>query len=182
MKKVAVIFADGFEEIEGVSIVDVLRRGGAEVDVVGLDKLPITGAHGMKFVCDMTLYDLEEEPYDMLVLPGGYTGVTNLSGNLKMRETIKKFDKKGKFVAAICAAPIALGVAEAIKGEFTCYPGCEASVEGGAYVTDKNVVQSGNIVTSRGPATAMEFALELVKILSGERVYNEVKNGLLFVK
>ena len=158
MKKVAVIFADGFEEIEGVSIVDVLRRGGVEAHVVGLDKLPITGAHGVKFVCDMTLYDLEEGDYDMLVLPGGYTGVTNISGNLKMRETIKKFAKKGKFVAAICAAPIALGVA------------------------DKNVVQSGNIITSKGPATAIEFALELVKILNGEQVYNEVKNGLLFVR
>ena len=97
MKKVAVIFADGVEEIEGVSIVDVLRRGGVEAHVVGLDKLPITGAHGVKFVCDMTLYDLEEGDYDMLVLPGGYTGVTNISGNLKMRETIKKFAKKGKF-------------------------------------------------------------------------------------
>ena len=90
MKKVAVIFADGFEEIEGVSVVDVLRRGGVEAHIVGLDKLPITGAHGVKFVCDMTLYDLEVEEYDMLVLPGGYTGVTNISGNLKMRETIKK--------------------------------------------------------------------------------------------
>ena len=182
MKKVAVIFADGFEEIEGVSIVDVLRRGGVEAHVVGLDKLPITGAHGVKFVCDMTLYDLEVEEYDMLVLPGGYTGVTNISGNLKMRETIKKFAKKGKFVAAICAAPIALGVAEVMSGEYTCYPSCEASVEGGTYVSDKNVVQSGNIITSKGPATAMEFALELVKILNGEQVYNEVKNGLLFVR
>ena len=121
MKKVAVIFADGFEEIEGVSIVDVLRRGGVEAHIVGLDKLPITGAHGVKFVCDMTLYDLEVEEYDMLVL-------------------------------------------------------------GGTYVSDKNVVQSGNIITSKGPATAIEFALELVKILNGEQVYNEVKNGLLFVK
>ena len=98
MKKVAVIFADGFEEIEGVSIVDVLRRGGVEVDIVGLDKLPIAGAHGVKFVCDMTLYDLEEEDYDMLVLPGGQPGVSNIEGNLKMREIIKRFDKKGKFI------------------------------------------------------------------------------------
>ena len=182
MKKVAVIFADGFEEIEGVSIVDVLRRGGVKVDIVGLDKLPITGTHGVKFVCDMTLYDLEEDEYDMLVLPGGQPGVSNIEGNLKMREIIKCFDKKGKFIAAICAAPIALGVAEVMSGEYTCYPSCEASVEGGTYVSDKNIVQSGNIITSKGPDTAMEFALELVKILSGEQVYNEVKNGLLFVK
>ena len=94
MKKVAVIFADGFEEIEGVSIVDVLRRGSVEVDIVGLDKLPIAGAHGVKFVCDMTLYDLEEDEYDMLVLPGGQPGVSNIEGNLKMREIIKRFDKK----------------------------------------------------------------------------------------
>ncbi|WP_304345892.1 DJ-1 family glyoxalase III [Campylobacter showae] len=182
MKKIAVIFADGFEEIEGVSIVDVLRRGGVEAHVVGLDKLPITGAHGVKLVCDMTLYDLEVEEYDMLVLPGGYTGVTNISGNLKMRETIKKFAKKGKFVAAICAAPIALGVAEVMSGEYTCYPSCEKAVRGGSYVSDRNVVINGRIITSRGPATAMEFALELVKILNGEQVYNEVKNELLFVK
>ena len=182
MKKVAVIFADGFEEIEGVSIVDVLRRGGVEVDIVGLDKLPIAGAHGMKFVCDMTLYDLEEDEYDMLVLPGGQPGVSNIEGNLKMREIIKRFDKKGKFIAAICAAPIALGVAEIMRGEYTCYPSCEVSVEGGTYVNDKNVVQSENIITSKGPATAMEFALELVKVLSCEQVYNEVKSGLLFVK
>lgn len=182
MKKVAVIFADGFEEIEGVSIVDVLRRGGVEAHVVGLDKLPITGTHGVKFVCDMTLYDLEEDEYDMLVLPGGQPGVSNIEGNLKMREIIKRFDKKGKFVAAICAAPIALDAAEIVRGEFTCYPSCEKAVRGGSYVSDKNVVQSGNIITSKGPATAMEFALELVKILNGEQVYNEVKNGLLFVR
>ena len=182
MKKVAVIFADGFEEIEGVSIVDVLRRGGVGVDIVGLDKLPIAGAHGVKFVCDMTLYDLEEEDYDMLVLPGGQPGVSNIEGNLKMREIIKRFDKKGKFIAAICAAPIALDAAEIVRGEFTCYPGCEKAVRGGSYVSDKNVVINGHIITSRGPATAMEFALELLKILGGEQIYAEVKEGLLFVK
>ena len=118
----------------------------------------------------------------MLVLPGGQPGVSNIEGNLKMREIIKRFDKKGKFVAAICAAPIALDAAEIVRGEFTCYPSCEKAVRGGSYVSDRNVVINGRIITSRGPATAREFALELVKILNGEQAYNEVKNGLLFVK
>ena len=182
MKKVAVIFADGFEEIEGVSIVDVLRRGGVDAVMIGLDKNSIIGSHGIRINTDATLYDLKVDEYDMLVLPGGQPGVSNIESNLKMREIIKQFDKKGKFIAAVCAAPIALDAAEIVRGEFTCYPGCENAVRGGKYVSDKNIVLSGNIITSRGPATAMEFALELVKILQGEEKFSEVKNGLLFVK
>ena len=182
MKKVAVVFADGFEEIEGVSIVDVLRRGGVDAVMIGLDKNSIIGSHGIRINTDATLYDLKVDEYDMLVLPGGQPGVSNIESNLKMREIIKQFDKKGKFIAAVCAAPIALDAVEIVKGEFTCYPGCENAVRGGKYVSDRNIVLSGNIITSRGPATAMEFALELVKILQGEEKFSEVKNGLLFVK
>lgn len=182
MAKVAVMLADGFEEIEAVTIIDVLRRGGVDTVAVGLDKLPVIGTHNLKVQADITLCDLDADSFDMIVLPGGYGGMQNLSGSPKMIETIKKFDKNGKFIAAICAAPIVLSVSEVIKGKFTCYPSCESGISGGEYVADQNVVIDGKIITSRGPATAMEFALELVKILNGERVYKEVRDGLLFVK
>lgn len=182
MKRVAVIFADGFEEIEAVSVVDILRRGGVEVVMVGLDKNAITGAHGIKISTDCTLYDFKSDDFDMIVLPGGSVGVANIGANLKMREIIKQFDKQSKQIAAICAAAIALGMAEILKGKFTCYPGCETAVQGGEYTNDQNVVTDGNITTSAGPATAMEFGLSLLRLLVGDEMYKKVKDELLFVK
>ena len=182
MKKVAVIFADGVEEIEGISVVDILRRGEIETVIVGLDKNTIIGSHGIKINTDITLYDLRVGEFDMLVLPGGQLGVSNISENLKMREIIKQFDKNSKFVAAICAAPIALDIVGVIKGNFTCYPSCESVIQSGSYVSNSNVVVSGNIITSRGPATAIEFGLCLVRLLRGDEKYKEVCAGLLFEK
>ncbi|QKF64237.1 DJ-1 family glyoxalase III [Campylobacter corcagiensis] len=180
MKKVAVMFADGFEEIEAVSVVDILRRAGVEVKMVGLNKKSVKGAHGIEMTAQMVLDDLEVNDFDMIVLPGGLPGAEYLAKSDKLLEVLKEFDKNSKFIAAICAAPWALGEAKVLKDSYTCYPGFKSKVNHEGYTNSTNVVVDKNIITSRGPATAMEFALNLVKVLYGESKFKEIKEGLLF--
>lgn len=180
MKKVAVMLANGFEEIEAITIIDVLKRAGAEAKFVGLDADILTGAHGVKVHADTTLEKICESEFDMIVLPGGLPGAEHLANSAKLQALLKEFDSKGKFIGAICAAPMALAKAGVIKESYTCYPSFEAHVKDSGYISSQNVVKDGNIITSRGPAMAMEFALELVKNLCGEKIYKEVKEGLLF--
>ncbi|MDO5045522.1 DJ-1 family glyoxalase III [Campylobacter sp.] len=182
MKKVAVILANGFEEIEATTIIDVLRRAGLEAKFVGLDADLLTGAHGVKIYADTVLDKISQSDFDMIVLPGGLPGAEHLAKSAKLQALLKEFDAKGKFIGAICAAPMALATSGVIKENYTCYPGFETNVKDSGYISSQNVVKDGNIITSRGPATAMEFALELVKNLCGEQIYKEVKEGLLFVK
>lgn len=180
MKKVAVMFADGFEEIEAVSVVDILRRAGVEVKMVGLNKKSVKGAHDIEMIAQMVLDDLEVKDFDMIVLPGGLPGAKYLAKSDKLLEVLKEFDKNSKFIAAICAAPWALSEAKVLKDSYTCYPGFESKVNHEGYTDSTNVVIDKNIITSRGPATAMEFALNLVKALCGESKFKEIKEGLLF--
>ncbi|MGP1486091.1 MAG: DJ-1 family glyoxalase III [Campylobacter sp.] len=137
-------------------------------------------AHIRKILVDFTLYDLKADDYDILVLLGGQVGFSNMSPNLKMREIIKQFNQKGKFIAAICAAPIALEASSVLDAKFTCYPSCEVVIQNVNYVSDKNIVIDTNFITSRGPATAMEFALAIVLKLAGEAKFHSLKRDLLF--
>ncbi|PSM52075.1 DJ-1 family protein [Campylobacter blaseri] len=180
MKKVAVMFADGFEEIEAMSVVDILRRAGLETLSVGLFKKIVTGAHNVEMKTDSILDDLNVDEFDMIVLPGGLPGAEHLAKSEKLAQILKEFDRKNLKIAAICAAPWALSEAGVLKEKYTCYPGFEKQVNHKGYIADKNVVIDKNIITSKGPATAMEFALALVKELLGESRYKEVKEGLLF--
>ncbi|CZE51459.1 DJ-1 family glyoxalase III [Campylobacter geochelonis] len=180
MKKVAVVFANGFEEIEALSIVDVLRRADIDALSVGLEKKNVTGAHGVELKTDMVLDDLKVEEFEMIILPGGLPGAKHLAQSEKLGVVLREFDTNNLKIGAICAAPWALSTAGVLKSSYTCYPGFEAEVKHKGYVSDVNVVKDQNIITSRGPATAMEFALEVVKELRGEARYQEVKNGLLF--
>ena len=261
--KIAVILADGFEEIEAITLIDILRRAGANVKIVGLSEKNIRGAHGIKIEADEIFDDvfsreniyenidacakplnpardlnqdtkaqnldqileanspkstihcsikqtpnLDEnliDDFDAILLPGGLPGAKFLAQSKQLGAVLRKFSARGKKIGAICAAPWALASAGVLRGEFVCYPGFEKQVlsanddfmrvQNGEknsqicaenlqnelkFCGDKNVLINGNIFTSKGPATAMEFALILVREICGERKYSEIKSDLLF--
>ncbi|MCD8213442.1 MAG: DJ-1/PfpI family protein [Campylobacter sp.] len=182
MKKVAVILANGFEEIEALSVVDVLRRAQIDTLCVGLDRTLVVGAHGVSVESDILLDELKEYEFDAIVLPGGLPGAQNLADSKELGKILRLFDDNDKLICAICAAPMALASAGVLKDFFTCYPGFETNVrkDKSGYIGDKNVICDHNIMTSKGPATAMEFALEIVKELNGSSSYESVKNELLY--
>ena len=178
---VVVFLANGCEEVEALTQIDVLRRGGIDTKSVSIttDKI-IKGAHGIDFMADCTIFDIDFDAVDMVVLPGGLVGRNNL---MESRETVtvcKKFNELGKFVAAICASPSVLGENGILKGKkAVCYPGFEEQCKG-AEIGNSNVVRDGNIITSRGPATAMEFGIELVRAIAGDEIAEKTAQGLLF--
>ena len=176
-----VFLASGFEEIEASTIIDILRRSGVKVTVVGLIQGPVEGSHGMKFVPDKSLEEVSAEDFDAVVCPGGAPGYENLRRNHTVIAMIKKaFDSK-KLVAAICAAPAVLSDAGVLRGKAcTIYPGMEKELEKGGGIPEKDiVVVDGNIVTSRGPATALPFALTLAERMVGREVSEEVRRRTL---
>jgi 4-methyl-5(b-hydroxyethyl)-thiazole monophosphate biosynthesis len=179
MTKVCVPLAEGFEDIEAVTLIDVMRRGGIEVIVAGVDGSIITSAHNLKIETDTTIDKVSAEELDLVVLPGGLPGATNLAKSEEVKALLQEMDKKGKFVGAICAAPIALKEAGVLKEKYTAYPGWEENIRKEGYVSDKKVVEDKNVLTSKGPATAICFGLEIVKKFVGEKKYNQLKAGLL---
>ncbi|MGB3751759.1 MAG: DJ-1 family glyoxalase III [Arcobacteraceae bacterium] len=181
MSKVIIPLAIGFEEIEAVSIIDILRRAEIEVVTSALtENLLVTGANGITIQAQTIIQDIDENHFDMIVLPGGGEGTENLAKNLHVQNLLKAFDKKGKNIGAICAAPYALHTAGVLKKNYTCYPSFEKKIKEEGFQGDKfMVVEDENILTSRGPATAICFALEIVKKLQGKEIYENVKSGLL---
>lgn len=167
MKKVAVILANGFEEIEALTPVDVLRRASIECDMVGLTAREVEGSHGIKVQADKVFTgDLTD--YDMVILPGGMPGSIHLRDHAGLIEAIQVTANRSQYVAAICAAPIVLEKAGLLANRrYTCYPSQEENIVSGQYVTD-TVVVDGNIVTSRGAGTALAFAYRLVALLGGD--------------
>lgn len=179
MAKALVLMAEGFEEIELTSIVDILRRGGVTVTIAGLKDGLITGSKGMKMQPDVTL-DGIKEMYDMIILPGGSPGYVNLGSDRRVIELVNRYNADGKIVAAICAAPSVLVKAGILAGKnATIFRGMENELKNAVYV-DKPVVEDGNILTSQGPGTAMEFAIALLKRLAGEKKAREVQEKLLY--
>ena len=181
MSKVLVPLAKGFEEIEAVSIIDVLRRADIEVFVASLDENSLVeGAHSIIVQTNSNIKDIFVDELDMIVLPGGWNGTYALADDKNVQNILKEMDKKGKNIAAICAAPFALNRAGVLKHNYTCYPSVEEQVRVDGYQGDKAmVVEDANVMTSRGPATAICFGLEIVKKLKGKEVYESLKNGLL---
>ncbi len=179
MASVLVPLAKGFEEIEAVTIVDVLRRGGIEVVTASLDAKEVTGANGITLVANNTIGNVIADDFDMIVLPGGHDGAVALKENAQVQALIKDFDGVGKKVGAICAAPMALQEAGVIKDRYTCYPSYEEGIGVEKFTDAQNVVVDHNVITSRGPATAICFALEIVRELVGEETYQGLKQGLL---
>ena len=166
MAKVAVILADGFEEIEALTVVDVLRRANITCHMVGFEA-QVTGSHAIQVQADR-VFDGDLSEYDMIVLPGGMPGSAHLRDNEQLIAELQKFEQVGKKVAAICAAPIVLNRAGLLKDKgFTCYDGVQEQIADG-YYRKETVVVDGQLTTSRGPATALAFAYNLVEQLGGD--------------
>lgn len=180
-KKVIVPLAEGFEEIEALTIVDILRRANVAVTMAALESLQVKGAHGIVVVADAHLKDLDANAFDMIALPGGLPGATNLAADTTTQALLKDFDLKGKAIAAICAAPYALKTAGVLKKNYTCYPGFQAKIDAEGYNANDKVIQDGNVTTSQGPSTAMHFALSLVEQLCSKEVKENLAKDLLLV-
>lgn len=179
MKKAVVFLADGFEEIEALAPIDLLRRAGAQVVVAGAAGLKAKGAHGVVVLCDAEARSLEG-PFDCAVCPGGMPGAANLAASWPVNEILVTTAASGGVVGAICAAPaVVLGPAGLLDGhEAVCYPGMEKAFPDFAF-GEERVLVSGNIITGRGPGCAVEFALSLVEALYGEAARATVARGIL---
>lgn len=179
MAKVLVPLAEGCEEIEAVTIIDLLRRAGIDVVVAGLKAGIVTASRGVQLVPDVTLDVALQHDYDMVVLPGGMPGAANLKDDARMIALLKKMAAAGQYTAAICAAPMALAEAGLLDGkQATSYPGFLDAIPS-VTLSAAAVVQDGKVLTSRGPGTAMDFALALIEVLSGAEKRQQVESALL---
>ncbi|MBQ4067643.1 MAG: DJ-1/PfpI family protein [Lachnospiraceae bacterium] len=175
MMKVFAFFAEGYEEIEGLTVIDILRRADIEVDMISVtDELSVAGAHGIVVNMDKTVGEVNFAEGDMIFLPGGIPGTPNLEKCEVLIKNILEYNKTGKKLAAICAAPSIYGHLGILEGKkATCYPGFEDELKGAVTVNDK-VVTDGNITTSRGMGTSIDLGLEIVKIFKGEGLATEL--------
>lgn len=180
MKKVTLFLANGFEEIEALGTIDILRRAGIPVQTVSItNEKNVTGAHHITVLADAIFREVDFTNVDVLILPGGMPGAKNLNEHEELKRKIKVHAEKGKVVAAICAAPLVLGGLGLLEGKkATCYPGFEDQLIG-AKVTGNKVSVDKNIITGKGPGLVFEFALELVETIIGAEIRKEVQEGLL---
>ncbi len=178
MKKVLVPLATGFEEIEALTVVDILRRAGAEVSVAGTVAGPIEGRSHIKVIPDTLMESVSGSGFDMIVLPGGAVGADNLKKDPRVKKIVEELYCQGKLVTAICAAPKVLSAIGLTEGRtITSHPSVRSEIKG--RITEDRVVVDGNIITSQGPGTAMEFAFKLVETLFGPEKADEVNKGVL---
>ena len=180
MKKVFVFLAEGFEETEAVATMDVMLRGGLDVTSVSISgNLLVTGAHGIAVNADTLFEKTDFSGGDMLVLPGGEPGSTNLNAHAGVKSLLKQYAANGKKMAAICAAPSVFGGLGLLEGKnATAYPGYESRLKGATYVNSPAVID-GNVITGRGPGFAFQFGLAIVEELQGKAKADEVAAGLL---
>ena len=171
--------AEGFEEVEALCPLDLLRRAGLEVTTVGIGSGEITGSHGITVKTDIRDDEYDDESPELVFLPGGMPGTLNLLANNTVKEATLKAYNNGAYVAAICAAPMILGTLGIIEGkEATCYPGFEDKLTG-ARISDKRVVTDGKILTATGMGVALDFGLTIVSILMGEEKANELRRSVI---
>jgi 4-methyl-5(b-hydroxyethyl)-thiazole monophosphate biosynthesis len=181
-KRVLVPLAEGFEEIEAVTIVDVLRRAGIEVVTAALRPGPVKGAHGMELAADAELAAVRPESFDAVVLPGGMPGTRHLMEDERVLAAVRKVHAAGKTTAAICAAPLVLQAAGVVRGKalpITAHPSVHGELGGVDLRATTRVVRSGNVITSQGPGTALEFSLALVAELAGPGPAKELAAGMV---
>jgi 4-methyl-5(b-hydroxyethyl)-thiazole monophosphate biosynthesis len=180
MKKIFVHFAQGFEEIEAITIVDVLRRADVPTLMVSVTgKLAVTGSHGIQIQTDTTFEQADYSDAEMLILPGGQPGSNNLNAHAGLKEKLLQFHKNGQKVAAICAAPLVLGGLNILDGKnAVCFPGYEKDLRG-AKILYEPAVKSENIITGRGPGAALNFVLEIVSELKGKAAADKLAQSML---
>lgn len=180
-KEICVFLADGFEEIEGLTVVDLLRRAGIEVTTVSITgQLMIHGAHGINVQADKLFEEVKYEEQDMAVLPGGMPGTIHLGEHQGVRDVLEQFYKKEKYIAAICAAPTVFGKLGMLSGrKATCYPGMEEGLTGAEAVRE-SVVVSDFVITSRGLGTAIDFSLKLIELLLDKEKAAEIRKSVVY--
>ena len=183
MAAILLPIAQGFEEVEAVSLIDVLRRGGLAVRVATVDPHKddnlVLGANGITLQADTNIKNVVADDFDMILLPGGWENTYTLADNETVQNLLKEFKANNKVIGSICAAAYALKKADVLGNDYTCYPAAADEVDHEGYRDDQAVVIDGNIMTSRGPGTALCFGLEIVKRFSGEESYKAVKEGML---
>ncbi len=174
--------ADGFEEVEALTVVDILRRGGVNIKTVSImEGKDVIGSHGIKVEADLMFDKKGYDDADMLILPGGGKGTQNLKAHKNLNGIIIKAENKGKYLAAICAAPSVFGLAGILDGlKAVCYPGFELQLIG-ATIGKSSVVKDGKIITAKSAAASMEFSFVLLETLEGSEKAQEVKDSILFV-
>lgn len=182
MPKVLIPLADGFEEIEAIALIDILRRAKIEVVVAGLHRGTVTGARAVTVLPDTCLDDVISADFDMIILPGGQPGTDNLNAEQRVHTLLREFDQSGKLIGAICAAPIVLDKAGLLSGKrTTSYPEYRSRLTDVLY-EEKTVVIDRNIMTSRGAGTAIDFALAIVSRLVGEEGSREIARAIVYCR
>ena len=181
MKKVYEFLATGFEEVEALAPIDIFRRGGIDAKTVSITgNKQVTGAHGVTVTADLTLEEADCSDADLLMLPGGMPGSTNLNDCEPLKALLASQAAAGKRVAAICAAPLVLGGMGLLKGKrATCYPGCEQYMTGADY-TRELFTTDGNITTGEGPAATFAYAYELLALLTDQATADQVAEGMMY--
>lgn len=176
---IAILLADGFEEIEALTPLDVLRRAGLDVRTVAIGSKIAVGSHGIPVICDIEADKVNENELSMVIFPGGMPGSLNLDASPYADKFINAALKNGGRIAAICAAPLVLGRRGLLEGkEAICYPGFEEELRG-AKISEKSVVTDANITTAKGMGVALPFALELVRLICGEDKANEISKSVM---
>ncbi len=179
MPTALIMLASGFEEIEAVSVIDILRRAGVKLFIAGVNGSMIAGAHGIKLQSDTEVGDIKTKDFDVVILPGGNEGVENLKRSQDVREIISRQNQKEKLIAAICAAPTLLDDMGLLEGRrATCYPANRAGLKSAVYLED-TVVQDDHFLTSRGPGTAMAFAYAILERLALKAQADQLREGML---
>ena len=178
--KARILFATGYEEVEALTVVELLRRVGIECSMVAADDADaVTGAHGICVKMDEKLSEISDE-CDIVILPGGIPGVPNLKANPKVEALVKKQNDRGAYVAAICAGPTALGAFGVLADKTaTCYPGCEGQLMAKKHRMDP-VVVDGNVITSRGVGTAIDFALKIVEVMIDKKTADDLAEKIVY--
>ncbi len=180
MKQIAVHLAEGFEEVEAITIIDVLRRADLKVTTVSISgKKQVTGSHQITIIADQLFEETDYEVFDMIILPGGMPGSKNLDKHEGLKQQIKSFHQEGKRIGAICAAPLVLGNTGILKNkEAVCYPGYENYLTGAKIKSDP-VAVSENIITGRGVGAALKFSLKIVEQLESKEKADKLAKAML---
>jgi 4-methyl-5(b-hydroxyethyl)-thiazole monophosphate biosynthesis len=180
MSTVLLLLAEGFEEVEAIAVVDVLRRAEIQVTMAGLQEGPIKSARGVRILPDATLDEINPDLFDMVVLPGGMPGTDNLAADQRVRKILTAMVEKQKYAAAICAAPYVLSEAGILKSKrVTSYPSFQPRLQAKEVTSDEKVVVDGNVVTSQGAGTALNFALKIVELFKGTSKSEEIRKAML---